>query len=305
MRLLRGLQWLRAARRFQAGGSSLMVNGVERTYQVFVPAKVNEPAALVLVLHGGGGRASGMRLMSGFDAVADDEGFIVAYPDGLERSWNDGRGSQHVARSGADDVGFIAALIDQLVTKYSIDRQRVYVAGMSNGGMMTYRLACDLSDKIAGFAAVTANITADFARTCKPPRPVRMLMMNGTDDPIMPYQGGTVGVFGRDMGQVLSTEETVGFWTTANGCQQALPEQLLPDLSPMDGTRVYRTIYGGCKAGGAVVFYRIQGGGHTWPKQEGGQYLPERRIGRVSRDIEAAEVIWAFFHGATNTFSKG
>lgn len=286
--------WRRRLSRFsEAGETIVVVDGLQRTYQAHVPAYIAHPAPLLIVLHGGGGAGAGMRRLTDFDRVADQHGFIVVYPDGLQHQWNDGRGSGQRMRTTADDVKFISALIDHLSTRYSIDTNRVYVTGMSNGGFMTYRLACDLSDRIAGFAAVTANISADCAQNCRPTRPVRMLIMNGTDDPIMPYRGGSVGVFGLQLGAVISTEETAKFWANACGCTEA-KERTLPDAVPQEGTGVSITEFTSPTGTGAVVLYSIQGGGHTWPRPSGGQYLPQRRIGRVSREIDASEVIWAF-----------
>ncbi len=274
---------------------TITVDGYERTFQVHVPANVDRPTPLVIVLHGGAGTGRGMRLMSEFDRVADQHGFMVVYPDGLYRHWNDRRGSGRRMRADVDDVKFIATLIDHLAGRYTIDAKRVYAAGISNGGFMTFRLACELSDRIAGFATVVANISPDFARECRPPRPVRLLMMNGTDDPVMPYKGGSVKVFRRELGEVISAPDTVAFWVKANGCKGTPVEQTLPDAVPPDGTQVHVITYSGCSEGGEVIFYRIEGGGHTWSKRAGGQYLPERRVGRVCHAIDAAETIWSFF----------
>ncbi len=285
------------------GDQTLTVDGLQRTFQLHVPSSLPKPAPLLIVLHGGGGASSGMRRMTDFDRVADQHGFIVVYPDGLYRQWNDRRGSGRQMRSDADDVKFISALIDSLAAHLPVDTRRVYATGMSNGGMMTYRLACDLSDKIAAFAVVTANISPDFAHTCKPPRPVRLLIMNGTDDPIMPYRGGAVTPFNRPLGEVLSTVDTVKFWANANGCTDALERQL-PDRVPNDGTQIAITEFTSRAGNPPVVLYSVNGGGHTWPKPIGGQYLPPRRIGLVSREIDASEVIWNFVSQAGGTPPK-
>ena len=241
----------------------------------------------MIVLHGGGGQGRGIQSLTKFDALADQENFIVAYPNALQRNWNDYREADNL-QSDADDVGFIRALIDSLSESYTI--QKVFVTGISNGGFMTYRLACDLSDKISGFAAVAATLPAGNSDVCQPGRAVPILVMNGTADPIVPYEGGTVA---GNRGDIQSTEDTMAFWAANNGCAGASDptETALPDTDPKDGTQVYVREYPGCAA--PVVLYRIEGSGHTW--RGAAQYLPKRIIGLASRDIDATQVIWDFF----------
>lgn len=214
--------------------------------------------------------------------VAAAENFIVVYPDARVRNWNDERISEKL-RSDADDVAFIRALIDELAQTYTICK--VFALGISNGGFMTFRLACEAPDKIQAFAAVAATMPANHV--WRPGPPVPMLIMNGTDDRVVPFAGGTV-MGGR--GEILSTEQTVALWAANNGCIGDPVETLLPHLKPRDPTRVYMRTYGGAAP---VVLYRIENGGHNWPG--GPQILPVRMIGHVARDIHATQVIWDFF----------
>jgi polyhydroxybutyrate depolymerase len=184
-------------------------------------------------------------------------------------------------------VGFFQLLIDSLAGFYAIDRQRIFVAGMSNGGHMAYRLACDLPDKIAGIAAVAALLPAEL----KPSQPVPTLIIAGMDDPIVPYKGGAVQVGMMQRGVVRSAMETLRIWSEANRCGGEPTTELLDDVDPRDRMSVQQTFYRDCVA--AVMLYTVIGGGHTWPG--GQQYLNEQMIGRTCRDIDANRVIWNFF----------
>jgi len=277
----------------------LMVDGRVRTYRLYVvPSNVTgaEPVPVLFVLHGGGGDAeSAERLTrSGFHDLADEHGFLVVYPEGVDNHWNDGRSLDDTAsQENIDDIGFFAALINHLDEKYTIDRARVYATGISNGGFMSYRLACDLSDQIAGIAAVTANLSDELAANCHPTRPVSILIINGTDDPLVLFGGGDVKILRQVRGTVLSTTDTVAFWREQNGCTQSPVIERLPDRDPDDHTRVRYEASSGCASGHAVDVYVVEGGGHTWPG--GAQYLHRWFIGRTSRDIDANTIIWSFF----------
>jgi polyhydroxybutyrate depolymerase len=270
--------------------------GLQRTYRLIVPASYDPamPTPLVLALHGGGGSGEQMcTLPGGIQELAERDGFIVVCPDAVENHWNDGRGNQEY-RSQAediDDVGFLLALIGRLSEDHNIDPARIYVTGASNGGMMTQRMACEASGAFAAAAVVIASQPENL--DCEPVRPISILFMNGTDDPLMPYEGGEVHFYRQELGEVLSTQDAVSFWAGANGCDPAPETELLPDLDPEDGTRIRLDTYSGCDAGARVLLYTVQGGGHSWPG--GSQYLPRSVIGRVSRDLHANEAIWGFF----------
>lgn len=280
---------------------TIIHGGLKRTYLLYVPKSLKKSPPLVVALHGGFGDGRRMEELTrnGFNLLAEREGFLVAYPNGVEHHWNDGRAKvrYRAQREKVDDVGFLAALIDELAGKFNVDRRRVYVTGASNGGMMSFRLALELSDKIAAVAPVIASLPVEY-KDAKPPRPVPVLIINGTKDPLMPWAGGEIGaslnlLLRRKLGTVLSTPETVRFWVRRNGCVPRPEKTLLPDKAPDDGTRVTVETYAGGKSGAEVILCRVAGGGHTWPN--GKPYLPERIIGKVCRDFNAAEYIWAFF----------
>ncbi len=293
-----------ACTRAQSGSTDLPLNtlvyaGLERSYRLLVPTSYDpaQPIPLVLALHGGGGDSAQMcNLAGGVQELAESEHFLVACPDGIENHWNDGRENQRY-RSQAediDDVGFLLTLIDQLSGEYQLDPSRIYVTGASNGGMMTHRMACEASDTFAAAAIVIASKPS--LTDCSPTNPISILIMNGTEDPLMPYEGGDVHFFGRRLGLVLSTETTVGMWVGFNDCELPPQSELLPDLDPQDGTRIQLDTYSGCAAGTEVWLYSVQGGGHTWPG--GAQYVPRFVIGRVSHDLQSNQAIWAFFEGS-------
>jgi polyhydroxybutyrate depolymerase len=280
--------------------SSIVTGGLERTYRIYISALYSpaKPMPLVLLLHGGGGTGEGMEKLTlgGFNRLADREGFVVVYPDGIEKHWNDGRGLEdyRAHRENIDDVGFVSALIDHLKERWNIDLTRIYAAGISNGGQFSQRLACELSDRIAAIGVVAIQLPEHLSSSCAPKRPVSVLMMPGTEDPLVPWEGGEIGFRrGRKFGRALSVPESMRFWAKHNQCPTSPLITYEPDRDPEDGTRVRRETYGPCGHETEVLLYAIEGGGHTWPG--GDQYLPARIIGKTSRDIDANEVIWDFF----------
>jgi polyhydroxybutyrate depolymerase len=277
------------------GLERMTFDGARREYALHLPNGVEPraPAPLVLALHGGSGTARGMGRLTGLDAIADREGFIVVYPQGIDRQWNDlrtieGRGP----RPDVDDVGFLAALVDQIAAAHAVDRDRVYATGISNGAMMSFRLAAARPDRFVAVAGVAGAVSEALASGPPPAAPVPVLLVAGTEDPIVPFSGGEIGVLGRSRGKVLSTPSSVAYWVEHNGASQTPAVTTLPDVAPRDGTRVERVEHRH-PAGADVVLLRVDGGGHTWPG--GLQYLPEGAIGRTSRDISASELIWEFF----------
>jgi polyhydroxybutyrate depolymerase len=238
----------------------------------------------------------------GFDALADRDGFVVVYPEGLGGGWNDGRPSEFVrSRSDdADDVVFFRAMIDGLVREGVADATRIYVTGASNGGLMAYRLACDLSDRISAIAAVIANVSTSLASSCSPRRAIPVLVMNGTADRLMPWDGGRVGerLGSRDRGSVLSTRATVDLWKRLNGCGGTAEQRKLPDKDPRDRTTVTVEAWNECRNHASVVLYTVVGGGHRWPGDDQTAAigrLPAGLLGPDSREIDASAVIWTFF----------
>ena len=268
---------------------TLKSGGDLRNYWLVRPEGIEKtkPAPLLMVLHGSAGSGEDMMTVTqrGFERLADKEKFVVVYPDALERRWNDQGGT-------VDDVGFLLAIVDKLVADGLVDKNRVYVAGISNGGMMAQRLACEQADRIAGIATVAGGLPTGLTGTCKPARALPVLVIHGTEDPIVPWAGGAVAGF-EEFGKVLSARETAGFWAANNRCGDGGVIAAEPDRDPKDGTRVKLEVFASCPAGAAVKLAAIEGGGHTWPG--GYQYLPERFIGRTSQDVDANSLIWNFF----------
>lgn len=289
----RGPEVLSAVDRSVVG--TLEVDGRRRSYRLHVPngAAPEGRVPLVLVFHGGGGTALGMERESGFSALADREGFIAVYPEGVGRSWNDGRGdgSTSAVRQGIDDVRFVGRLIDVLIAEYRGDPGRVYATGISNGAILSHLLAIRLADRIVAIAPVAGGLAEPLARGFRPSRPVSVLALQGTDDPLVPYSGGAVGRTGR--GSIVSTDAMLGLWRRYNATEEIGRETSLADRVPRDGCRVQVRLWTGGAEGSEVALYRLEGAGHTWPG--GTQYLPRRAIGRVCHDVDGAEVIWEFF----------
>jgi polyhydroxybutyrate depolymerase len=263
-----------------AGSETLRAGGRTRHFEEFVPTdKPGMP--LVIALHGRGSTGKQMERFTHLDDVAAREQFVVVYPDAIDHHWNDARAGQD---TGIDDVAFIAGLIDEMAARHGIDRSRVFVTGMSNGAMMSYTLACALSDRIVAIAPVAGDLPAV---PCHPARPISVLAINGTSDPFVPYGGGTAGRGGR----VLSAEASTDTFALRDGC--AAPATATePDLDPTDGVHARDRRYT-CPDRLAVELVTLDGGGHTWPG--GPQYLPVRLIGPTSRDFDASDRIWAFF----------
>jgi polyhydroxybutyrate depolymerase len=230
-----------------------------------------------------------------FNELADRDGFIALYPDGVGKVWNDGRKIQGemAHREKIDDLGFLSALIDQFENQFGADPRRVYVTGISNGAMMSTRLACELSEKIAAAAPVAGSIPQVLMGACHSKFPVSMLFINGDEDPLVPFKGGQVRAFGQDRGEIIPVEEAARFWAQRDGCPPKPKEELLPNQAPEDGTTVKKISYAPGPSGDEVILYVIQGGGHTWPK--GWKYAGEWLVGRVSHQLEACDVIWEFF----------
>ena len=278
------------------GQQSLTFKGEQRTYLVRVPDAVKPTESskssqslmpLVLVLHGGGGNAINAEKTTGFTEKAQQHGFIVVYPEGSRRwrkkrlIWNSGHCCGKAMHEKVDDVGFISALIDKLVKERPIDPKKVYVTGMSNGGMMSHRLGIELSDKIAAIAPVVATV---FGDELKPTQTVSALMINGVLDTSVPVDGGTPG--GRfasswDGKAAKPSQAQAAFWAQTNRCDKPLEQD-------QSGFRHVRYT---CPSGKAVELYLIKDMGHAWPGGRRGFWLGDK----PSDTLNATDVIWRFF----------
>jgi polyhydroxybutyrate depolymerase len=278
---------------------TIKVGTVTRSFVVQLPEV--RPAPLVIVLHGGTQTGADMMTRTSWPQVAREQHFGVVFPDGLNRSWADLRPETRRALfmppKGTDDVAFIAQLIEKFVRDGSTDPKRVYVTGVSNGGAMTMTMVCARAELFAAAASVIFNLGDYATNACHPSRPVPMLMMNGTADPIIPYEGGR-GSSRFAASGYWSTQQTLGLWRQINGCA---PEDAdttdLDDRDPDDQSTVTR-ITSHCPRGHDVVLYRINDGGHRMPGR-----IPDARFPRMvtymlgpqNHDIDGAEVIWDFF----------
>lgn len=276
---------------------SILVGERERGYLLYTPVGVNGAAdkrPLVLVFHGGGGTARGIAREVGrsLHAIADRDGFFIAYPDAVARVWDFGAGviSESLAVR-IDDRAFFAALLDELMTTRPIDDQRVFATGISRGGQASYFVACTFPDRIRAIAPVAMPMPVFMLDLCPDAKNIGVAILNGTDDPLVPYEGGQIRVGNKERGLVMSTDATIGLWRERNNCAMQPTSVALLDQHD-DAMRVERTSWEDCEQD-PVLLYRIEGGGHTWPS--GRQYLPRFMVGPVNRDIDAATEIWAFF----------
>lgn len=277
---------------------TVAVDETTRNYLVFYPDRP-APAGglpLVVVLHGGATVADMILHYSRFNDVAARENFAVAYPYGVNRWWNDGRLIGGRGETDADDVGFIRALVaDVNANVRPLDRGRVFATGISNGGFMSLRLACEAADLFAAVAAVSASMPVELGARCRPAKTVAVLTINGTGDSLVPFVGGYARTAQALRGAIWSTDRTVAFWSRHNRCQDPPVVRVLPDRDPTDGSYVIESEFRGC-AGAPVKLLRVEGGGHTWPGAV--QAIPSNMIGTTNRDIDATETIWGFFRSA-------
>jgi polyhydroxybutyrate depolymerase len=271
---------------------SLIHQGIRRTFLVHIPEKLSErqTVPLVIVLHGGGGSPAAVARLTGFSKLADAAGFIVVYPQAVNRHWNDGRNVTRFRahREKIDDSGFIAALIDTLSRRLKIDPARIYACGISNGGMMCQRLGIELSHRLAAIATVAAALPENLLDSFQPARPLAVLMINGTADPVVPYEGGPVGI-NAQRGRVLSVEQTARLWAEFNRCSPPTVDTVITRGN--DSTRIVRISFSRGRDGTEVILYRIIGGGHVWPGGERRHPL----FGRYVRSLNATRTIWEFF----------
>lgn len=272
--------------------------GRARSWIAYLPAKRAAAPALVIVLHSsmGSGRQAREAFGYDFDLLADQHGFIVVYPNGVEGHWNEARiaGPFAAKRDNVDDVGFVRALVDNFVANHDVDRGQVYTAGYSNGGSMALRLALEAPEIARAYGVVLANMPAPNNLAASPrQQAVSILFMNGTEDPLNPWTGGDVvlhGVWGN-RGPVLSTRESVEYFRTLAGIEDRPAVLSLPDRDVTDGSTVERSTWA-APGRPHIALYAINGGGHEVPHP---QTYGRRLLGRSNRDVHAAREIWEFF----------
>lgn len=264
---------------------TLMHDGIERSYRVYVPAVYNgsESVPLILNLHGYTSNAFEQEVYGDFRSVADTANFILVHPDGTEdvsgtTFWNAfGNPVETV-----DDIGFLSALIDTVAGDFNIDLDRVYSTGMSNGGFMSYTLACQLSQRIAAIASVTGTMVTVNLNACNCQHPMPVMQIHGTADPTVPYLGNPQGF--------VPVVDLVEHWAEYNHCNLTPVEMAVPNTDQTDGCTADHFVYSGGDNGSSVELYRVNGGGHTWPGSN-----PIIAIGVTNRDFSASAEIWRFF----------
>jgi polyhydroxybutyrate depolymerase len=261
---------------------SIMSGGVYRNYRLYIPAAYNGSSAwpLIFNIHGYTSNASQEQLYTNFGPIADTAHFLMVYPNATvyngQPTWNSGFGMP------VNDIGFLSNLIDSLDLTYNIDLNRVYSCGMSNGGYMSHTLACALSNRIAAVASVTGTMTPSQKSTCSPGRPVPVMQIHGTNDGTVPFYGSAYSI---------AIDSVVKYWRVNNGCNPTPVFNAVPNINTSDGCTADHFVYNGGSMGSSVEFYRINGGGHTWPFT-----YP---IGTTCQDFNASEKIWLFFRKYT------
>ena len=271
---------------------NLTVDGNARSFIVYLPIGYNNAGKMPLIfaIHGGSGTPEGMINIANFKTIADRDKVVLVYPAGIQNNWNDGRPTTP-NQLGINDVSFFNQMCDYMINNYSVDGTKIYATGISNGGFMSSRLGCELSNRIAAIAVDAATIEATtIAPNCNPGRPVPAIYIHGTTDPLVPFTGGTVSPGAG--GTAISHFQAIDKWITINGCNTTPTITDLPDIAN-DGTTIKQRVYSNSTNGSEVVSYVILNGGHTWP--QGYQYANEAFIGKTSQDMNACEVIWTFF----------
>jgi polyhydroxybutyrate depolymerase len=262
---------------------TIQSGGLTREYRLYVPAAYTGTTAVPLVfnLHGYGSNNLQQEFYADFRTIADTANFLIVHPNGTldgqgNRFWN-----TFVGNSPVDDVGFLSDLLDALQAAYNIDENRVYSTGMSNGGFMSYSLACELNDRIAAIASVTGAMIQSKLNACDPVRPVPVMEIHGTADNVVPYNGLPASTF-------VPIPTLLAAWVDFNNCNPTPTVTPVPNINTTDGCTAEHYLYTGGDLGSTVEHYKIIGGGHTWP----GAIFP---VGVTNQDINASREIWRFF----------
>ncbi|MBX2806517.1 MAG: hypothetical protein KTR19_11140 [Hyphomicrobiales bacterium] len=273
--------------------STISFQGVERKYLLHMPPSQKGPVPLVIALHGLNQAVEGVRRSLAMEPLADRENFAVLYPMALKGNWSfDESLAVRLPRKDEriDDVGFINAIVDKLVSEESVDASRVYATGLSNGGLMAWTLACQMSERLAGVAPLISGMVDHQVERCSPKRLVPLVVIAGTEDWMQPYDGLITEYF-----RLLSIPETLEFWRRQRGCT-SFNLDMIASRDPSDQTQAVVMDWTACDSPSPQRFYRIEGGGHSLPSLEpvsGNRGGPHG--GNHSQTIETAEELWKFF----------
>ncbi len=259
---------------------SFVHGGLIRNYRIYIPAAYTQgtPVPVVFNLHGYGSNMLEQEQYGDYRAIADTANFIIIHPNGTpdgnnELNWNS------FGLTTVDDIGFLSRLLDTVMTNYSVNPTRVYSTGMSNGGFMSYHLACNLSNRITAVASVTGSMTIANMNACSPNHPTPIMQIHGTADGTVPYLGNSF---------MVAIETLVTNWVNENNCNATPITINVPNISTTDGCTATHYTYTGGTNGATVEFYEVTGGGHTWP----GAPIA---IGVTNMDFSASKEIWRFF----------
>lgn len=267
----------------------IVVDGITREFVTYIPLTASKDKLPVIVaLHGRLGTGENMMGFADFRSLAVRDKFIIVCPSGIDKSWNDGRPTP-AQKQGINDVKFIDQLITYILKSCNGDPKKVYLTGMSNGGFMSSRLACELSNRFAAAAIVGASM--DLGVDYHPVKAMPIMYIQGTKDPLVPYKGGVMKGAG---GEIYGHEDVLKLWVAEDQCNDSPVITKIPD-GANDGTDINEEEFTNAATSVKVVGYTVNGGGHTWPG--GSQYLPRFLVGKVSHNMNACEVIWNFFKG--------
>lgn len=275
--------------------------GNQRVYSLHIPDSFDgtQAAPLVVFLHGGNGNAQSAQNFTNFNEISEENGFLMLYPQAWFESqsnsfvWADGRGLAP-DNLGIDDVGFVNSLINQLETEYNINDNKIYLCGFSNGSFLTQEIAFQDNSQFAAIGTIGGTMNQDLYNNGNPNRAIPMIYIFGTDDPLVPYDGGFVSE-NTNFDPVVGVETAVDFWVNNNNCQTTLPTVEVPNINDNDSSTVSIFEFTDGNQNSKIKFYRVNGGGHTWP----GVPLPNQNLGNVNMDMEASKEIWEFFNQFT------
>jgi polyhydroxybutyrate depolymerase len=269
---------------------SIQIGKLKRKYWVHLPRDYEQGKQypMVMMLHGRFGTGDKFLKYSDVGFIADREGFIVVAPDGYKKSWNDGRLATPAKKANVDDIAFLTALIDEVQKQYTIDASKIYCVGMSNGGFMTLALNNKIGKRLAAIGIFVASAPVTGVDAYLPTTPTPMIMINGTDDPLIKYKGGPITK--KETEPIMATEEFVGKYCTAIGCGEGSTYPYVDKY--VDGTMTTVHQWQSCASRAEVELWEVVGGGHSIPSKA--QYLPVKFVGNVGRDFDGMEVMCEF-----------